>query len=308
MKGSRMGKSQARNLRLVGSRHGLWRVVRGRRVFGLPPSVAMSVGILAVLLVAAIAAPFLAPQDPVSASLGDRMMPPMWLDGGDAAHPLGTDNFGRDVLSRLVYGARISLSVAGLTMVFAGIVGAITGIISGYVGGVVDAAIMRTVDVLLAVPTVLIAIAIAVALGPSFNNLVIVISALLWPKIARTIRGEALVIKVQDYVEYAQAVGVSAWRVMARHLLPNVTHTLLVIVTLEVGQVILLEAALGFLGAGIPPPEPSWGVSVSDGRETIGTGWWVGLFPGLAIVLTVLTFNTLGDWLRDHLDPRLKER
>jgi len=286
--------------------------VRARRsrafhVFGLPPTVALSVVVLLLLICAAVAAPYLTPYDPTTTALADRMLPPSWA-GGKPGHLLGTDGFGRDVFTRVLYGARVSLSLAGLVIVFGGVPGAIIGIIAGYFGGVVDVVLMRAVDIFQSLPTILVAIVLAVVLGPSFANLVIVISLLLWPNIARQIRGDALVVKGHDYLQYSEAIGIRPWRIMLRHFLPNVTPSLLVMTTLEVGAVILTESTLSFLGAGIPPPQPSWGVIVADGAALIASGWWIALFPGLAIVASVMIFNTLGDWLRDHLDPRLKQR
>jgi peptide/nickel transport system permease protein len=284
---------------------------RGRargRAPRLPWGVWVALGFGVFLIVLAIVAPLLTSHDPVRAELGNRIKPPAWVEGGSSANLLGTDGFGRDVLTRLAYGARISLGVALLSIVFGGAVGAALGIVAGYFGGIVDTVIMRLVDVFLAFPTLLLAIALAVAIGPSFRNIVIVISVLLWPRIARQVRGDALVVKTLGYMEYARGIGVPAWRSMFTHVLPNTLPTILVIVTLELGHVILLEASLGFLGAGVPPPTPSWGQMVSEGQAFISTGWWISLFPGIAIMATVMMFNSLGDWLREYLDPRLKSR
>lgn len=260
--------------------------------------------VLGVLIVSAAAAPFLTPYSPTQHDLANSLLPPMWVDGGSSEHVLGTDRFGRDALTRLLYGGRVSLSVAALAILIAVTVGGVVGMTAGLAGGLVDSSLMRLVDVLLSFPSLLIALAISVALGPSYTNLVIVIGLLVWPTIARLIRGETLLIREQEYVKYARAIGIPTWPIILRHVLPNVLPTLLVLVTLEVGHVILVEASLSFLGAGIPPPEPSWGGIISEGRALIATGWWIALFPGLAIVAAVLTCNTLGDSLRDHLDPR----
>jgi peptide/nickel transport system permease protein len=264
--------------------------------------------LLAVLVLCSIFAPFLVDHSPTYQDLIRRMRPPAWVEGGSVENLLGTDGLGRDMLSRLLYGGRISLAVAGLAIVFGATVGTLLGLWAGYFGGIIDAIVMRTVDVLLALPTLLVAIVLAVAIGPSFWNVVFVVSFLLWPKIARQIRGEVLAVKEQDYVKYAEGIGRGSMSVMLRHLLPNVTPSLVVVSTLELGHVVLLEASLSFIGAGIPPPHPSWGVMVDEGRALMATGWWLSLFPGLAIMLTVLIFNTLGDWLRDTLDPRLQLR
>jgi peptide/nickel transport system permease protein len=278
------------------------------RPFGLPLGAFLSVAALVLLIILAIAAPYLAPHNPVKASLPNRMLPPMWLDRGKPEFILGTDGFGRDLFSRLIYGTRISLTIAFFAVLSGGVFGALVGIVSGYKGGIIDVILMRIVDVFMALPTILIAIALAVALGPSFQNLIIVISLLLWPNIARQIRGTAIVVCQQEYMQYATSIGVPTWRLLLFHVLPNVTPTLCVVLTLEVGSVILTEASLGFLGAGVPPPTASWGAIVADGRALIMTGWWIALFPGIAIMATVLTFNTLGDWLRERFDPRLKLR
>jgi peptide/nickel transport system permease protein len=273
---------------------------------GLIP--ALPILVLLAFVVLAVGAPLIAPYSPIREHLTDSMLAPAFAPGGVRRHLLGTDLFGRDVLSRLIYGARISLSVSALALLIGTAVGTPVGLIAGFVGGWVDTVLMRVVDVMLSFPLILAALALAVALGPSFSNVVIVIGLLIWPRFARQIRGEAMVLKDREFVQYARAIAVPSWVIMLRHVLPNVMPSLLVLSTLQIGHVILLEASLSFLGAGVPPPQPSWGVMVSEGSGLVRTGWWIALFPGLAILLTVLSFNTLGDWLRDHLDPSLKER
>lgn len=263
--------------------------------------------VIAVVSVAALAAP-LTGHDPVRVALADRMLPPAWLDGGTTQHLLGTDSFGRDVLTRVLYGARISLIVALSAIALGAVVGTAAGIVSGCLGGAVESFLMRVVDLMLSLPVVLIAIALAVAVGPSTALVTVVIAGLVWPRFARQIRGETLQVVQHDYVRYARAVGVPTWRVMLRHVLPNVAPTLLVLATLELGRVILLEASLSFLGSGVPPPHPSWGGMIAEGQGLIRTGWWIVVAPGLAVMLTVLSFNALGDWLRERLDPRLRQR
>jgi peptide/nickel transport system permease protein len=262
--------------------------------------------VLGGMVFLAVAAPVVAPHDPVHSSLRDSMLPPFWVDGGSTEHILGTDNLGRDVLSRLIYGARISLSVAALSLLIATLIGTAVGLTAGYLGGWVDFYLMRLVDMVLSLPTLLIALALAIAVGPSFTNLVLVIGFLLWVRIARLVRGETLLIKEYDYVRYSRAIGVPPLWILARHVLPNVMPTLLVAMTLEVGDVILIEAGLSFLGAGVPPPAPSWGIMISDGRALLATGWWIALFAGLAVTLAVLSTNSLGDWLRDRIDPTMR--
>lgn len=267
---------------------------------------ALPIAVLTLFVVAAVAAPLLTSYDPVQNDLVSSLEPPAWTEGGSSEHLLGTDGFGRDVLTRLLYGARVSFLVVLFSLATAVLIGVTVGIVAGYVGGRVDAALMRVVDVMLALPPLLVALVAAVALGPSFRNLVLILGLLLWPNIARLIRGETLLLTRQDFVAYPRAIGVPARSILIRHILPNILPTLLVAATLEVANVILTEAALSFLGVGLPAPEASWGVMVDDGRALIATGWWVALFPGLAIVITVLAFNSLGDWLRDRFDPKTR--
>ena len=222
-------------------------------------------------------------------------------------HLLGTDAFGRDTFSRLIYGARISLVVSLLAVFFAGSVGTAVGLIAGYFGGWVDVLLMRVVDVGLSIPLILMAIILVSVLGPSITNVILVILLLLWPRYARQIRAETLSIKQQPFVDLARVAGCSPIRIMWVHIFPNVIPSLLVLATLQVGWVIIMESSLSFLGVGIPPPQPAWGVMVADGRGLIATAWWISLWPGLAILLTVLSFNLLGDWLRDRLDPKLRQ-
>jgi peptide/nickel transport system permease protein len=280
------------------------------RRFGRIPKIKLVPGVpivvLGIMLAAAVFAPLIAPYSPTSQDLLVSVHPPAWAHGGSTAHLLGTDVFGRDVASRLVYGARISLGVALFALLIGVTVGTAVGVTAGWLGGWIEASLMRFVDLVLSLPLILIALALSVALGPSFKNVIIVIGLLIWPRIARQMRAEVLALKQQEFVKYARAIGVPGWRNVARHILPNLLPTLLVMTTLEIGQVVLLEASLSYLGAGIPPPQASWGGMISDGQALIATGWWIALFPGIAIMITVLSFNSLGDWLRDHLDPRLK--
>ena len=229
------------------------------------------------------------------------------MDGGSSAHLLGTDSFGRDVFARLVFGVRTSMLAVILALFVAVATGAGLGIIAGYFGGWVDAALMRLVDIMLAMPSILVALALAVAVGPSFRNVVLILGLLVWPNIARLLRSEVLALKHQDFVRYAKAVWVPRWVVLIQHILPHVIPTLLVATTLEVANIILTEASLSFLGVGVPPPTPSWGSMIDEGRALIATGWWIALFPGIAIIVTVLAFNSLGDRLRDRYDPATSE-
>ena len=248
-------------------------------------------------------APYLAPQSPTEGDITQKLIPPVWMERGDWEHPLGTDRFGRDVLSRIIYGSRISLIVSLIAIGVAGTVGTALGLISGYRGGLTDAVLMRLTDIGLSLPTILIAVVLVAVSEPSFRNVILVIALLLWPRFARQMRGETLAIKEQDFVALAVVAGRSSAWIISRHIFPNVVPTLLVISTLQVGYVILLEGTLSFLGVGVPPPNPAWGLMIADGRGFLATAWWISFFPGLAMLLTVLAVNLMGDWLRDHLDP-----
>jgi peptide/nickel transport system permease protein len=263
--------------------------------------------VLTSLVFAALFAPYLASHDPREGDLSRKSRPPVWMERGTWDHPLGTDRFGRDVLSRIIYGTRISLAVSLLAIGVAGTVGTTVGLISGYRGGVTDAILMRLTDIGLSLPTILIAVVLVAVSEPSFGNVVLVIALLLWPRFARQIRGETLAIKEQEYVALAVVAGRSSAWIISRHIFPNVVPTLLVVCTLQVGYVILLEGSLSFLGVGVPPPSPAWGLMIADGRGFLATAWWISLFPGLAMLLTVLAVNLLGDWLRDRLDPKLRQ-
>ncbi len=278
-----------------------------RAIFQVRQFPGMAMAILVFLLVIpGIFAEWIAPHDPIKGSLALRLKPPMWEKGGSITYPLGTDKVGRDVLSRIIYGARVSLRVSIEAIVVSGFIGTALGLISGYFGGKVDALIMRLVDISLGLPIILVALVFVAALGPSFSTVIALITILLWARYARQVRGETLSIKERDFVARARVAGASHFRIMFRYLLPNVVNTLIVLATLQVGFVIIFESSLSFLGAGIPRPTPAWGLMVADGRELIVTAWWISMFPGLAIMLTVLSFNLVGDWLRDHLDPKLK--
>jgi peptide/nickel transport system permease protein len=263
--------------------------------------------VLAALVFTAVFAFYLAPQSPTEGDITQKLIPPVWMERGDWEHPLGTDRFGRDVLSRIIHGSRISLIVSILAIGVAGTIGTLLGLISGYRGGVTDAILMRVTDVGLSLPTILIAVVLVAVSEPSFGNVVLVIALLLWPRFARQVRGETLAIKEQDFVALAVVAGRSSTWIISRHIFPNVVPTLLVISTLQVGYVVLLEGTLSFLGVGVPPPSPAWGLMIADGRGFLATAWWISLFPGLAMVLTVLSVNLMGDWLRDHLDPKLRQ-
>jgi peptide/nickel transport system permease protein len=270
-----------------------------------PPAIPLV--IVSLLVVCAVFAPWLAPHSPVEGSLGARLKPPIGMEGASSAHLLGTDRLGRDTLSRLVYGARISLSVSIVGIVLTGTLGGFVGLLAGFVGGWVETVLMRIVDISLSLPGILIAVLLSVVFEPSFTNVIVVVVFLLWPSYARLARGETLGIKQQEFVALARVAGCSSLTIMFRHIVPNLVPSILVLATLHVGYVIVLEAALSFLGVGIPPPTPSWGVMVSDGRGLIEQAWWVSILPGVAILVTVLSLNILGDWVRDRLDPKLRQ-
>lgn len=267
----------------------------------------VSFTIIGAMVFAALFAPFLTPHSPIEQSLANKLLPPFWQERGSLEHVLGTDVFGRDVLTRLLYGARVSLIVTGLSLVVGGGIGLLIGIVSGYVGGRVDSVLMRLVDAAITFPAILFALLLAVTMGQGLRTLVIAISILLWAGFARVIRGEVLALKQRDFVALARVHGCSQFRIMYTHIVPNVLNTFMVLVTLNVGVVIVAEASLSFLGAGIPPPTPSWGLMVAEGRGKIASAWWLSLIPGIAITLVVLAFNLFGDWLRDRLDPRLRQ-
>jgi peptide/nickel transport system permease protein len=263
--------------------------------------------VIGVFVIMALFGQWLAPNDPYETSLRARLLPPAWMEGGDARYFLGTDRLGRDVLSRIVAGALPSFKVALAALVFGSILGSFVGMIAGYLGGRVDAIIMRFADGTMAVPLILAALLLAAVIGPGGPTVVIAACVVLWARFARLIRSEVLSVKERDYVKLARIAGASNWRIMIAHILPNVLNSVVVLLTLQLGFVIILEATLSFLGAGIPPPTPTWGQMVANGRDYLETAWWLSVFPGLAIAVVVLSFNLLGDWLRDHTDPRLRQ-
>jgi peptide/nickel transport system permease protein len=260
-----------------------------------------------VLFVAfAILAPLLAPYDPTRIALPQKLTPPSFMQNGNPAYILGTDNLGRDILSRLIWGARVSLGVSAAVVIASSAVGLLVGLAAGYFGGRADSFLMRFADGSIAFPGILIALLFAISLGPGVWTVIISLSVLGWANYARIVRGEVLRLRNLEFVMGARVVGCSPGRIMATHLLPNVLDAWVVMMTLQIGLVVLSEATLGFLGAGVPPPTPSWGSLVSDGRNFVDTAWWISFFPGLAIMLIVLCVNYLGDWLRDTLDPKLR--
>lgn len=270
-----------------------------------PPLISFFV--LGVVVIAAAGGAALAPHDPNGLNLMATFRPPIWVEGGVWAHPLGTDNLGRDILSRIIMGARVSLVVALYAIVFSGAIGALIGMISGYFGGWVDTIIMRLVDVQLSIPPLALALVLAAVLKPGMTTVVIVIVVTYWCWYARIIRGEILSLKEREYVALARVAGVSTPVIFRRHLLPNVLNTLLVLASLQIGQVIIFEASLSFLGLGIQMPQVSWGLMLADARGYITRAWWTLTLPGVAIMLVCLASNMVGDWLRDTFDPKRRQ-
>src|SRR3954447_9948056 len=264
--------------------------------------------ILGTILFVAVFADFLAPYDPQIGSLADRFKPPFWQAGGSLAHLLGTDHVGRDVLSRLIFGARVSMIVGFTAVIVAGTIGTGLGILSGFLGGWVDQVIMRLTDTWLALPALTFAIFMAAIVGPSMWNIVLILGITYWTRYARVIRGEVLSLKEREFVRLAIVAGCSKWSIMRRHILPNVLNSAVVLGTLMLGVVIITEATLSFLGVGVPPPQPAWGLMLSDGKQGLMVGyWWLTVFPGVCIMLMVLSANLIGDWLRVKFDPQLRQ-
>jgi peptide/nickel transport system permease protein len=293
---------------LNGSRAGAlalaWRFASsGTRGYPLVP-----IAIIVITALVAIFAEFLAPHNPEVGVLGERFRPPAWQAGGSETYLLGTDHLGRDVLSRLIFGARVSMIVGFMAVIVAGVIGTVLGIISGYLGGWVDQMIMRITDTWLALPALAFAIFLAAIVGPSFMNIVVILGAVFWTRYARVIRGEVLSLKEREFVRLAIVANCTKWTIMRRHILPNVINTAIVLATLQLGVVIIAEATLSFLGVGVPPPQPAWGLMLADGTKGMMAGyWWLTVLPGSCIALMVLAANLLGDWLRVKLDPQLRQ-
>jgi peptide/nickel transport system permease protein len=267
----------------------------------------LAVAIFFILLVAMIFPNFLSSQSPYDMDLTKRLMPPMWDQNGSPDHPLGTDALGRDILTRIIYGSGVSIPIAFLVMITSGIIGIILGVMAGYMGGWVDSIISRFVDSFLAIPSIFLALVFAVVLGQSIISLVLALTLVTWARFTRIIRGDVIVWKSQTFVLQAKVAGSSPLRIMMVHILPNILSSIVILIIVNMSQTILIEASLSFLGAGVPPPTPSWGQMISDGRNNITTAYWISLFPGLALGLAVLSFQIFGDWLRDRLDPKLRQ-
>src|SRR5437667_12590347 len=268
----------------------------------------LPLAILVPFVLLALFADYIAPYDPTEPIPGAKIFePPFWMQGGDLRALLGTDFQGRDIVSRLIFGARVSLIVGVMGTVVAGGIGTLLGILAGYLGGWVDQVIMRVTDAWLALPALVFAIFLATMVGPSMWNIVIILGAVYWTRYARVIRGEVLSLREREYVKLAEIAGASSLRVIVRHILPNVLNTAMVLASLTIGVVIIAEASLSFLGVGVPPPEPAWGLMLAEGRSTLMVGmWWLTIAPGVCIMLVVLATQLLGDWLRIRLDPQLR--
>ena len=280
-------------------------ISRGLAFFRRWPVV--SIVILGIAGLAAISANELAPYNPRIGDLDDGFTPPIWSQGGSTKYLLGTDHLGRDILSRMMHAARVSLGIAAVSLLIGGAMGLAIGLISGYYGGLVDDLIMRLVDIFLAFPLILIALALVVVFGDSIVLVTILLAAFVWISFARQVRGLTLQLKEMDYVSLAHVAGASTARILMKHIFPGTVNTMMVLASLQVGFIILVEAYLSFLGAGVPISTPTWGSMTADGREYIDKAWWISFLPGFAIMSVVVASNFLGDWLRDKLDPRLRQ-
>ncbi len=264
----------------------------------------MPLSACALFVVAALFGPWIVPYPGDAIDLARMLAPPAWEPGGTWSHLFGTDQLGRDVLSRLIIGARVSIATAAAATVLGGAIGVSVGLISGYRGGVLDSIAMRIVDTFLALPFILLALAFVAVLGSGFGNIIIVMVIANWARYARLVRSEAMVIKQRDFVTLARVAGVPSWKIIWRHVLPNALNSVVVLALLDIGRAIILESSLSFLGVGIQPPQISWGLMLADGRTFLGIAWWMTTLPGLSIVLAVLSFSALGRWLRQRFDPR----
>ncbi|MDP2947974.1 MAG: ABC transporter permease [Chloroflexota bacterium] len=263
--------------------------------------------ILVLLLVVAAIAPWIEPYPPLETSTRETLVPPFWYAEGSAKYLLGTDGSGRDVLSRIIQSTRITVAIVGISLGISIVVGTTLGLIAGYYGGWVDEVIMRFLDMWSSLPVLLVVLTIVMVMGQGFAVLIGSLALITWPQPVRLVRVEALRLRSQDYVNLAQVAGASKGRILYRHILPGVVNTVVVVATLRAGTLILTEATLSFLGAGVPPPNPSWGAMIADGRDYIQEAWWITVMPGIALLLVVMAGNFLGDWLRDHFDPRLRQ-
>lgn len=282
------------------------RILKSRFFRMLSKSRTGILGLIIVLLVisCAIFAPLIAPYEPTKINTDMLLAAPAWLDGGSMAHLLGTDHLGRDILSRIIYGSRISLLVGGASVIVAGIVGVTFGLLSGYFGGIIDSFFMRLADSFLALPTILFALVFLTVLEPGILTLIFILGVTNWVIYARLVRGDTLVIREKEYVKAAKSMGVSDFKIITRHILPNIFSSVIIVSTLTVASTIIAESSLSFLGLGVQVPDITWGIMLSEGRDYLATSWWIATFPGIAITITVLGIIFLGEWLRDYLDPK----
>ena len=288
----------------LSTKRSLWTQIRSLPI--------LPVATIVILLIVGIFAPIIAPFDPLDGDLDLRNVEPSWMEcedceNGKSPYFLGGDHIGRDVLTRIIHGTRISLIVAGTVLFFGTFIGTILGLLSGYIGGATDEIIMRLVDFMYAIPFILVVLVAAVLWSPSLMLVIILLSIFTWPPFARQVRAETLSLKEMDYVSLAKVCGTSPIQICIRHILPGLFNTVLVMASLQVGSLVVTESVLSFLGVGIPAPQPSWGSMGSEGRNYMSTAWWISFFPGIAILLIVFSMNFLGDWLRDKLDPRLRQ-
>ncbi len=267
----------------------------------------LSAAIIVILTFVAITAPWIVPHDPLDSVLLERNVPPAWYEEGTMKYPLGKDPIGRDVLSRLIMGTRISLMIVAVSMIVGTVVGTGLGLIAGFKGGIIDEVIMRAVDIWFGIPFILVALIIAVVVGPGLTTMMGLLALASFGGFVRQVRAEVLSLKERDYVALARVAGASTTRILMVHILPGVSSTVMVIATMSTGGLILAESFLSFVGAGVPPPTPTWGAMVADGRGYMRDAWWITVVPGVAILITVMSLNFLGDWLRDKLDPRLRQ-
>jgi len=273
-----------------------------RHVFGL-----LGAGILVTMVIFAVFAPWLAPHDPFALDLLARLKPPFWNEGGSLTYPLGTDNVGRDILSRVIYGARVSLSVGFAAVLVGAIIGSLIGILAGYFGSWLDAILSWLINVQLSFPFTLLAIFLLATLGGGFWPVVLVLALATWVNYARIVRGQVITVRSREFVEAAHSVGVGSFRILARYILPNTTSPIIVVASFSMAQAILTEAALSFLGVGVDSATPSWGTMLNDGRNYLQDAWWMATMPGIATALAVLAGNLCGDWLQDYTNPRLRQ-
>jgi peptide/nickel transport system permease protein len=263
--------------------------------------------IILLTVIGAVAAPWITPHNPEVGNLRARLTPPTWTVRGEAAHPLGTDHLGRDVLARLLYGSRITLLVGLLSVVIAGVLGILLGLVSGYYGGIIDRIVTIIMDIQMSFPFLTLAIALVAVLGPGLRNVIVVLGVSGWVLYSRIVRGEVMRLRESEYVEAARAIGARHMRIMFRTILPNILAPVIIVATFAFAQVVIVESSLSFLGIGVQPPTPTWGTMLSDAREYLQIGWWLTFFPGGALMFLVLAINMFGDWLRDYLDPHLRD-